>query len=74
MDTVTTSPSEDSSIDWDDPLGLNASPTQEDLEFREQLERARIRSVAVFSSSPLYQARAAKDPEYWNKFYVGGVR
>lgn len=47
---------------------------QEIARREEQHEQARLRSVAVFSSSPLYQARAAKDPEYWNKFSVGGVR
>lgn len=34
-------------------------------------ELIRQRCVAIFSSSPLYQAAAAKDPEYWNNFSVG---
>nr|WP_228215883.1 hypothetical protein [Aromatoleum toluclasticum] len=39
----------------------------------EQREQVRQRCVKEFSSSPLYQARAEKDPEYWNTFYVGRV-
>jgi len=73
MDTVTTSPSEDSLIDWDDPLAPKGSEKPHEM-WRAEQEQARLRSVAVFSSSPLYQARAAKDPEYWNKFSVGGGR
>jgi hypothetical protein len=38
-----------------------------------QRERVRLRSVAEFSASPLYQARAAKDPTYWDNFSVGGI-
>lgn len=41
---------------------------------QEQREQVRQRCVAEFSSSPLYQARAAKDPAYWSKFYVGRVK
>jgi hypothetical protein len=37
-------------------------------------ERVRFRSVAEFSSSPLYQARAAKDPTYWGNFSVRAVQ
>ncbi len=42
---------------------------------REKAERERVRQhyVEVFSSSPLYQARAAKDPNYWNNFSCGIV-
>ena len=39
----------------------------------EQAKRVRQRNVEVFSSSPLYQARAAKDPNYWNNFSCGIV-
>lgn len=69
-----TSEPDDPSIDPDDPLGLTASPTSEELEWRAKQELVRQRHVAVFSSSPMYQARAAKDPDYWSKFSVGGVR
>lgn len=48
--------------------------TATDAEILAQVERVRQRCVAEFSSSPLYQARAAKDPEYWNTFYVGRAR
>jgi hypothetical protein len=41
---------------------------------QEQRERVRLRSVAEFASSPLYQARAEKDPTYWDNFLIGAVR
>ena len=47
---------------------------QDTQEWQEQREQVRLRLVEAHSSSPLYQARAAKDPEYWNKFYIGRVR
>ena len=40
---------------------------------REERERVRLHYVEVFASSPLYQARAAKDPNYWNNFNSGIV-
>jgi hypothetical protein len=43
-------------------------------EWQQQREQVRLRLVAEFSSAPLYQARAAKDPEYWNTFSIGRVR
>jgi hypothetical protein len=69
-----TSESANSLTDEADPLGLGDLPTPEDEAWRAQLEQVRQRCVAEYSSSPLFQARAAKDPEYWNKFYVGQVR
>jgi hypothetical protein len=39
----------------------------------EHLERVRQHCVEQFSASSLYQAAAARDPEYWNKFSPGGV-
>jgi hypothetical protein len=36
-------------------------------------ERVRLHYVEVFSSSPLYQALAEKDPNYWNRFDSGIV-
>lgn len=51
-------------------LLLDARHTQE---WQEQREQVRQRLVAEHSSAPLYQARAAKDPEYWNKFSIGQV-
>jgi hypothetical protein len=68
-----TSEQDNSLIDEDDPLGLTALPTQKDLEWRAHLELVRQQCVAEFSSSPLYQAAAAKDPEYWNEFSMGRV-
>lgn len=34
-------------------------------------ELVRQQCVEEFSSSPLYQARAAKDPNYWRGFSMG---
>ena len=50
---------------------LRVSHSPREQERREQVRR---RCVEEFSCSPLYRARAAKDPEYWNEFYVGQVR
>lgn len=47
---------------------------QELRDSERQQERVRQRLVASHSSSPLYQARAEKDPEYWNTFYLGQVK
>jgi hypothetical protein len=62
------------SIKVDDPLAENAYPEELCQRLAERLERVRQQSVALYSSSPLYQARAAKDPDYWNKFYIRAVR
>ena len=42
-------------------------------ENRAQRERVRLVCVAEYSSSPLYQAIAAKNPDYWKTFSVGRV-
>lgn len=55
----------------EDPLAENAFPKELRDKWREERELVRQHCVKLFSSSPLYQARAAKDPEYWNTFYVG---
>ena len=54
--------------------GPSLMSTEEKAVWELQREQVRIRLVEAHSSSPLYQARAAKDPEYWNKFYIGQVR
>lgn len=36
-------------------------------------ELARRRFAARHSQHPLYAARAAKDPEFWIKYSVGGI-
>jgi len=56
-----------------DPLTPPDWNEEKDRFWREHLEQVRQRCVKEFSSSPLYQARAEKDPEYWNKFSVGRV-
>jgi hypothetical protein len=54
-----------------DPLTPPDWNMEKELQLREHRERVRQQCVAEYSSSPLWQARAAKDPEYWNKFSVG---
>ncbi|MBI2276331.1 MAG: hypothetical protein HYU74_03150 [Dechloromonas sp.] len=44
---------------------------QEEAQAAEQRELVRQACVAEYSSNPLYQARAAKDPDYWKSFSVG---
>lgn len=73
MDTDTNSTPDDSLIDVDDPLGMTGSPTESQLRHRELRARVDQACAEVCSSSPLYQARAAKDPNYWKNFSVGGV-
>lgn len=36
-------------------------------------ELVRQECVSQYSSSPLYQARAEKDPDYWKNFSTGRV-
>lgn len=69
-----TSEEDNSLIDPDDPLGLTASLSPEQLRWLEEQRQVQQRLAVLYSSSPLYQARAAKDPNYWNTFSVGGVR
>lgn len=47
--------------------------TEKDVELALKREQVRLRLVKELSSAPLYQARAAKDPEYWNTLYLGVV-
>ena len=57
-----------------DPLMPKDWNLEKQRHLQEQRERVRLRSVAEFSSSPLYQARAEKDPTYWDNFLIGAVR
>lgn len=68
-----TLPKDSSLMQMDDPLAENALTLEQKASLAARVERARRLSVAAFSSSPLHQARAAKDPEYWNKFSSGHV-
>ncbi len=60
-------------IDWDDPLGMSGSPTEYQLQQRDLLLRVDRACAALYSSNPLYQAKAANDPDYWENFSLGGV-
>lgn len=66
-----TSDEENLLMQTEDPLAENAFPKELRDKWREEREQVRQHCVKLFSSSPLYQARAAKDPDYWNTFYVG---
>ncbi|PTQ78674.1 hypothetical protein C8R21_1418 [Nitrosospira multiformis] len=48
------------------PLDRGRFSSAQVKEWEDQRERLRQQCVAEFSSSPLYQARALIDPEYWN--------
>lgn len=58
-------------IDEGDPSVPKGWTISDFLKAREHREQVRLRCVKEYSSNPLYQARAAKDPNYWNNFYVG---
>lgn len=47
---------------------------QEIQQRAEQRELVRQRCVAEYSTNPLYQVLAAKDPFYWKNFSVGQHR
>ena len=69
----TTSTEENSSDDWVCPLTGESFSAAQVKAWDEHREQVRLQLVAEYSSSPLYQARAAKDPEYWSKFSTGRV-
>ena len=54
----------------DDANDLFPEPDAETLAWA---ERVRRNCVEAYGSNPLYQARAARDPDYWRTFYVGHV-
>lgn len=68
-----TSSDNSSFTETEDPLAENAlTPEQKRIWFA-HLERVRQHYVALYSSNPLHQARAAKDPNYWKHFSMGIV-
>lgn len=69
-----TSANNSSLIDQDDPLGLTKLDNSPEAQaWREHLEQVRQRLAASYSSSPLHQARAEKDPTYWQTLWPGGI-
>lgn len=56
---------------WECPLTGKVYSAEEVAESDRHRELVRQQCVRAFSSSPLHQAAAAKDPEYWNEFYMG---
>ncbi len=61
-------------IEAGDPFTGKPWSESEILAMREgqkKQELVRQQCVEQYSSSPLYQARAAKDPDYWKNFSTG---
>jgi hypothetical protein len=58
---------------WECPLTGEIHSAEEVAEWDRHREQVRQQLVRECSQSPLYQARAAKDPNYWNEFYMGQV-
>ncbi len=76
MSDMTSTP-DNSWIEAGDPFsGRPWTPleVQRMLEEQKRLGQVRQRLAEEYSSAPLYQARAQKDPQYWNKFSIGQVR
>ena len=70
----TTSIPDDSLIPMISPLSGKIYGYRTQLEMKtelERLEQVRVACVEEYSSNPLHQARAAKDPNYWNSFSIG---
>jgi hypothetical protein len=57
-----------------DPLTPPDWTLERERQRLEQRERVRRRCVTQYSTSPLYRARAARNPRYWDTFYVGVIK
>lgn len=69
------SPSAESLINSDDPLGLTTGLLgPNDLKLIDQLAQVRQRCGEACSSVPCWKQRAERNPEYWRKFSPGGIR
>ena len=66
--TDTTSTEENSSGGMVCPFSGKYLSAARVKELDERRERVRQQVVAEYSLSPLYQAKALSDPEFWNKF------
>ena len=58
--------------DLDGPLNEYGQTPSQVRALLEHRERVRQRCVEVFTLSPLYQARAAKNPNYWKELGTMG--
>jgi hypothetical protein len=57
----------------DEPLGTQCERVYfTDKELRRR-ERVKLRNIEIYSQSPLYLARAEKDPTYWDNFDAGSI-
>lgn len=54
-----------------DPLMPPDWSVEQELKLQENLEQVRQVCVAEYSTVPEHQARAAKNPEYWDTFSIG---
>jgi hypothetical protein len=63
----------DAGIAEGDPLTPKDWNEEKEHQMLERRELVRQRCVKAFSSSPLYQAAAAKNPKYWDDFSVGRI-
>ena len=57
----------------EDPLAEYAFNEDQLKTWHAHRESVRLQCVEEYSSNLLWQAKAAKDPQYWNNFYVGQV-
>lgn len=57
----------------EESIDLQASRILHGPRLRAHEELVRRVCVAEYSSNPLWQKRAERDPEYWSKFYVGRI-
>jgi hypothetical protein len=58
---------------WECPLTVEVYSAEKVAEWDRHTELVMQQCVKEFSASPLYQARAAKDPNYWKEFSMGVV-
>ena len=56
-----------------DPLMPKDWNEEKERQAQEHLELVRLQCVEEYSSSPLYQARAEKNPDYWKNLSTGLV-
>jgi hypothetical protein len=57
----------------DEPLSSQIQRVTLTERERQRRENERLRRVEVYKTSPLYRARAEKNPTYWDTFHPGGL-
>lgn len=71
---ATTSPQANTSEVRVCPLSGHVFTSQEAAQMDERVERVRQLCAERCSSSPSWQKRVARNPEFWNTFSPGGIR